>query len=81
MVSASAIPVLVLALARIAGASSSSAATAALAAAIVMLTIYAWSASRAANLRGTQMIAVTSAAAGLGVLMVVLKNVVLVHLH
>lgn len=81
MVSASAIPVLVLALVRVAGASSSAAATAALAAAIVMLTIYAWSACRAASLRGTQMIAVTSAAAALGVLMVVLKNVVLVQLH
>jgi hypothetical protein len=81
MVSASFTPVLVLAVARIAGASSSAAATAALAAAIFMLTIYAWSACRAAGLRGAQMIAVTSIAAGLGVLMIVLKNVVLVHLH
>lgn len=81
MVSASFTPVLVLAVARIVGASSSAAATAALAAAIFMLTIYAWSACRAAGLRGAQMMAVTSIAAGLGVLMIILKNVVLVHLH
>ena len=81
MVSASFTPVLVLTVARIAGASSSAAATAALAAAILMLTIYAWSACRAAGLRGAQMIGVTSIAAGLGVLMIILKNVVLVHLH
>jgi len=81
MVSASFLPLLVLILAWLLGASSSAAATAALAVAIVMLTLCAWAACRAAGLRGARMLAVTAIAAVLGLLMVVLKNVVLVHLH
>ena len=81
IVSASFTPVLVLGLARLVGASSAAAATDALAVAVVMLIIYAWSACRAASLRGIQIVAVTALAAALGVLMIILKNVVLVHLH
>ena len=81
MVSASFIPLLSLVLARLFGASSSGAANAGLATAIVLLVIYAWSAGRAAQLRGRQLLVITLIAAGLGLLMVVLKDVVLIHLH
>jgi hypothetical protein len=81
MISASFIPLVVLGLARLSGLSNSSAATAALASALVMLVIYAWTAAHAAQLRGRRLAFVTSIAALLGILMIVLKNVVLVHLH
>jgi hypothetical protein len=81
MVSASGIPLLSLVLARLLGASPSDAANAGLVTAIVMLMIYAWSAGRAAHLRGRQLLVITSVAAALGLLMVILKDVVLIHLH
>jgi hypothetical protein len=81
MVSASFIPLVVLGLASLTALSDSWAATAGLIAAIVMLAYYAWSAGRAARLHGARLAVVTGAAALLGVLMVVLKNVVLVQLH
>lgn len=81
MVGASFSPLLILVLASLLGAASSTAATIALVEAIAILTLFAWSACRAAGLRGVPMIAVTVIAAALGVLMIVLKNVVLVHLH
>jgi hypothetical protein len=81
MVSASFVPLLLLALARLAGASATTAATVGLVGAIVMLTIYAWAAAHAARLQGLRLVLVTSVAALLGVVMVVLKNFVLVHLH
>jgi hypothetical protein len=81
MVSASYIPLAALVLASLAGASPSSAANAGLAAAVVLLMIYAWSAGRAARLTGRQLLIVTSVAGALGVLMIVLKDVVLIHLH
>lgn len=81
MVSASYLPLLALVLARLAGASASVAANAGLAVAIVLLTLHGWSAGRACHLRARQLLATTSMAAGLGLVMVVLKNVVLVHLH
>ena len=49
--------------------------------AVALLVIYAWSAGRAAELRGRQLLFITSIAAALGVLMVLLKDVVLIHLH
>jgi len=81
LVSASFSPLLLLLLAWLLGARSSVAATISLIGAIVMLIIYSWSAARAAKLRGLQVAAVTVVAALIGVLMIVLKNVVLVHLH
>jgi hypothetical protein len=81
MVSASFIPLLSLVLARLLGASPSGAANAGLGTAVVLLVIYAWSAGRAARLRGRQLLIITSVAAALGLLMVVLKDVVLTHLH
>jgi predicted membrane protein len=52
-----------------------------LAVAVVLLTIHGWSASRAARLSGWQLLLSTSVAAGLGIVMIVLKDVVLIHLH
>jgi hypothetical protein len=68
-------------LARLAGASALTAANVGLGAAIVLLTIHGWSASRAARLRGPRLLLSTSVAAGLGIVMIVLKDLVLIHLH
>ena len=81
MVSASYVPLLSLAAARLLGASPAAAANVGLVVAIVLLTIYAWSAGRAAQLRGRQLFLITSIAAALGLLMITLKDVVLIHLH
>jgi hypothetical protein len=68
-------------LARVAGASDSGAAWAGLIVALLMLVYHGWSAGRAASLRGKSLVAVTLMAAGLGVVMIVLKEFVLLHLH
>jgi hypothetical protein len=81
MVSASYIPLLSLVLARLLGASPPDAVNVGLVVAIVLLMIYGWSAGRAAHLRGRQLLVLTSIAAALGLLMVLLKDVVLIHLH
>jgi hypothetical protein len=81
MVSASYAPLLALVQARLAGASPPAAANLGLAVAAVLLVIHAWSAGRAAQLQGGQLFVITSAAAVLGLVMVVLKDVVLIHLH
>jgi hypothetical protein len=81
MVSASYIPLLSLVLARLLGASPPAAASAGLVAAIVLLMIYGWSSGRAAHLRGRQQLVITSIAGALGLLMILLKDVVLIHLH
>jgi hypothetical protein len=81
MVSASFLPLLLLLVVRLAGASSSAAANAGLAATVLLLVFYGWSAGRAAGLRGIRLLFVTLIAAALGLLLILLKNVVLVHLH
>ena len=81
MVSASYIPLLSLVLARLLGASSPDAANAGLVTAIMLLMVYGWSSGRAAHLRGRQQLVITSIAAALGLLMIILKDVVLIHLH
>jgi hypothetical protein len=81
MVTASYLPLLALAATRLAGGSPPAAANAALTVAVVLLVIHAWWAGRAAHLQGRQLVVITAAAAGLGVVMVLLKDVVLVHLH
>ena len=48
---------------------------------ILLLTFHGWSAGRASRLHGWQLAAVTSTAAALGLVMVVLKDLVLIHLH
>jgi len=81
MVSASYLPLLALVVARLAGASASTAANYGLVAAILLLTFHGWSAGRASRLRGWQLAGVTAIAAALGLVMVVLKDIVLIHLH
>ena len=81
MVTASFGPLVVAVLARVAGASHTAAANAGLAAALLLLVWHAFSAARAARLRGLPLIALTGAGAVLGVVMILLKNLVLLHLH
>lgn len=81
MVTASYGPIVALLLARLAGAGPSAAANAGLAVAVVLLVGHAWSAARAARLRGLPLIVATSVAGLLGVVMILLKNLVLLHLH
>jgi hypothetical protein len=81
MVSSSYIPLLSLILARLLSASPPAAANVGLAVAIALLMIYAWSAGRAAHLGGRPLLIVTSVAGALGLLMIILKDVVLIHLH
>jgi hypothetical protein len=81
MVSASYLPLLAVVLARVAGASASVAANAGLGVAVVLLAYHGWSADRASQLRGRQLWGTTAVAIALGVVMIVLKDLVLVHLH
>jgi hypothetical protein len=81
MVSACYVPLLALVLARLTGASALAAANAGLAVAMVLLTIHGWFAGRAAQLRGWQLLAATAIAALLGIVMILLKDLVLLHLH
>ena len=81
MVSASFVPLLALVLSRLAGASALTAANVGLVAAIVLLTIHGWLAGRSAQLHGRKLLFATSVAAALGLVMILLKNLVLIHLH
>ncbi len=81
MVTASYLPLLALVLTRVAGASPLTAANVGLVTAIVVLTVHAWWAGRAVQLRGRRLFFVTSAAAVLGLVMIALKDLVLIHLH
>jgi len=81
MVSASFLPLLALLLARLAGASAGGAANIGLVAAIVLLTFHGWSAGRAAQLHGRPLMVATSVALALGLVMILLKDLVLNHLH
>ena len=81
IVSASFLPLLALLAARLAGATASTAASVGVVTALVLLTLHGWAAARAAELRGWRLAAATSVAAALGLVMVVLKNFVILHLH
>ena len=81
MVTASYVPLLVLVLARLGGASALTAANLGLVAAVVLLTFHGWLAGRAARLRSWHLFFATSTAAALGLVMILLKDLVLVHLH
>ena len=81
MVSASYLPLLALVVAKVAGASELTAANVGLAVAIVLLAIHGWLAGRAAQLQGWKLMIATSIAAGLGLVMILLKDLVLLHLH
>jgi hypothetical protein len=81
MVSASYVPLLALVLARWLGASPSAAANVGLVVAVMLMIFYGWSAGRAARVDGKRLFVITSVAAALGLMMIVLKDVVLIHLH
>ena len=81
MVSASFVPLVALVLARLAGASALTAANVGLVAAVILLTVHGWLASRAAQLRGWRLFFATSTATALGIVMILLKDLVLIHLH
>jgi hypothetical protein len=81
MVSASFLPLLALVLARVAGLSGFAAANVGLVTAVVVLVVHAWAAGRSARLHGRQLLFTISIAAGLGLAMIVLKDVVLTHVH
>ena len=57
------------------------AATAGLVVAVVLLTVHGWLAGRAAQLQSWRLLVATSIAAGLGLVMILLKDLVLTHLH
>ena len=81
MVTASYLPLLAVVLATLAGASALTAANVGLVVAIVLLTVHGWLAGRAAQLQGWKLLVATSIAAGLGLVMILLKDLVLTHLH
>jgi len=81
MVSAAFAPLLALILARLAGATPLEAANAGLAVAVVLLAFHGWRAGLAAQLHGWQLFAACSIAAALGLIMILLKDLVLIHLH
>jgi hypothetical protein len=81
MVTASFIPLGVLIVSRVLGASTYLAANLALMTAVVILTVHGWLAARAAQLHGRRLVFATCTAAALGLVMVILKDIVLLHLH
>ena len=81
MISASFAPLVALVLARLVGASALTAANVGLVVAVLLLTLHGWLAGRAAQLRGWQLFFATSFAAALGLVMILLKDLVLTHLH
>jgi hypothetical protein len=81
MVSAAYIPLLALVVARLAGASSDVAANVGLLVAIVVLVYHGWTAGRASQLHGWRLAGAVLTAAALGLVMVLLKDLVLLHLH
>ena len=81
MVTASYIPLLVVVVTKVAGASALTAANVGLVVAIVLLTVHGWLAGRAAQLQGWKLLWATSIAAGLGLVMILLKDLILIHLH
>jgi hypothetical protein len=66
---------------RLAGASSTAAANVGLGVAVLLLIYHGWSAGRASRLHGWRLAGAVLTAAGLGLVMVALKDLVLLHLH
>jgi hypothetical protein len=81
MVTSSYLPLLAVVLASVAGASMLTAANVGLVVAVVLLTIHGWLAGRTARLQGRKLLLATSVAAVLGLVMILLKDLVLLHLH
>jgi hypothetical protein len=81
MVSASFLPLVAVVLARLAGASALAATNVGLVTVLVLVTAHSWAAGRSAQLRGRQLLFATLIAAGLGLAMILLKDVVLTQVH
>ena len=81
MMAACFMPLVGLVLARLFGASDAQAAIVGLVLAVLQLVHHGWAAGRAVDLHGKSLLVVTLVAAGMGVVMVLLKEVVLLHLH
>ena len=81
LVSSSFLPLLALLVARLAGATVLTASNVGLACAVLVLIAHAWGAARAADLHRWRLAAATSTAAVLGLVLVLLKDLVLLHLH
>lgn len=81
MVSASYLPLLALVVTRVAGASALEAANAGLIVAVLLLIYHGWTAARASQLHGWRFAGAVSTAAALGLAMILLKDLVLLHLH
>jgi hypothetical protein len=81
MVSASYLPLLALVITRVAGASASVAANVGLLVAVLLLIYHGWTAARASKLHGWRFAGAVLTAAALGLVMILLKDVVLIHLH
>ncbi|HET6875973.1 MAG TPA: hypothetical protein VFH38_00435 [Jatrophihabitans sp.] len=81
LVSSSFLPLLALVIARFAGATMLAASNVGLVCAVLLLIAHAWAAARAADLHHWQLAAATATAAALGLVLVLLKDVVLLHLH
>lgn len=81
MVTASFLPLAGAVIARLAGATSLTAANVGLTVVILLLAVHSWSAARAARLTGWRLLGAAGVAVSLGLVMVLLKNLVLLHLH
>src|SRR5262249_46622364 len=81
MVTASYLPLLAVVLAALAGARQRAGPHPRRGVASVLLTVHGWLAGRAAQLKGRKLLFATSVAAALGLVMILLKDLVLLHLH
>jgi hypothetical protein len=81
MVTASFFPLAAAVIARLAGASSLVAANIGLSAVVLLLAAHSWQAGRAAHLTGWRLAGAMATAVGLGLVMILLKNAVILNLH
>jgi len=81
MVTASFVPLAAAVIARLAGASGLVSANVGLADVVILLAAHSWAAARAVELTGWRLAGATATGVGLGLVMVLLKNLVLLHLH
>ena len=81
MVTASFLPLIAAVIARLAGATTLTAANVGLSVVVVLLGVHSLAAGRAARLTGWRLAGATATGVGLGLAMVLLKNLALSHLH
>jgi hypothetical protein len=81
MVTASFLPLAAAVIARLAGATPVTAANVGLVVVVLLLAAHSWQAGRAARLTGWRLAGAMATAVGLGLVMIVLKNAVMLNLH